>query len=168
MKASAAFSETLRAVDARADGAVRDISFGREKIIIRRRLGGVDMKVDVPTNAYRGVVLSLVETTVGRTYYRISLAHRDPELAVVLEEAQDDRDIVAEWKAWANLLCLPKLIEREAGVLVSEELRLGVVALGRGWKLRRRGASLSKRRPRQPLRRKVGQNKSVRKSVSTL
>lgn len=145
---------SMRASDARADGATRDISFARGEILIRRRVSGIDMKVGVPASNYRGVVLSLEDQPVGQTLYRIRLAHRDPDLDVTLHEARDDRDIVAEWKFWARRFLLPKFIEREPGHLEGAERMLGAVTLGRGGIRRRRGATLTKRRPRMPLRRK--------------
>ena len=145
---------SMRASDARADGAVRDISFARGEILIRRRVRGIDMKVGVPAATYRGVVLSLVDLPSGQTFYRVRLAHRDPDLDVTLHEARDDRDIVAEWKFWARRFLLPKFIEREPGNLEGAERMIGAVTLGRGATRRRRGATLSKRRPRLPLRRK--------------
>jgi hypothetical protein len=149
MKASTAFSESFRSADARADGATRDVLLERDRILIRRRVDGVKMKLGVPLSAYHGVVLSLLETAAGRTFYRI----RDADLIVVLDEALDDRDVVAEWKLWAKVLAKPKFIERTPGCLLGEEVRMGALALGRGSSLRRRGSSLAKRKPRNIKRR---------------
>lgn len=146
----------LRAGDARADGAQREIILARENVLIRRRVSGVDMRVDVPARAYRGVVLSMCETAAGAAFYRISLWHRDPELAVTLQEAADDRDVVADWRSWARFFRLPELVERAPGRIESAQPTLGAVSLGRGAQLRRRGAALSKRRPRLLMRRKPG------------
>jgi hypothetical protein len=156
MQTTTAATGSMRAKDARADGAVRDISFARGEILIRRRVGGIEMKVGVPAANYRGVVLSLVDLADGRVFYRIALCHRDPDLNITLHEAHDDRDIVAEWKFWAKRFCLPKFIEREPGRLEGAERMLGPLTLGRRGQNRRRGAALSKRRPRAPLRRKPG------------
>ena len=58
-------------------------------------------------------------------------------------------------RAWAAYFALPKLVEREPGRFETAETQLGAVAIGRGLKLRRRGATLSKRRPAIRLRRRV-------------
>ncbi len=156
MQASAVCTETFRAGDARADGASREISFGRGQVLIRREIHGIKMRVGIPALAYQGVVLSLLVSPAGHSLYRIGLRHNDPDLCVTLREAQDDGDIVAEWKHWARIFALPKFIEREPGLLEGGEPMLGALTLGRGLRLRRRGAALSKRRPRAPLRRKPG------------
>ena len=75
---------------------------------------------------------------------------------MTLQEALDDHDIVADWHAWAKYFGLPKLVEREPGALEGCGEAIGAIVTGRGSKLRRRGAALSKRRPRILQRRKVG------------
>ena len=140
--------------DARADGAQREIVLARESVLIRRRVGGIEMKLDVPARAYRGVLLSLDATASGEAVFRLRLLHRDPDLAVTLCEALDDRDIVADWTSWARFFGLPKLVERKRGEIECAEATCGGVWLGRAWKLRRRNATLSKRRPKAAMRRK--------------
>ena len=101
MTATAETTKFMRASDARADGAVREVGFARGEILIRRRVHGIEMKLGVPAPNYKGVVLALLATDSGQSFYRVSLAHRDPDLSVTLHEAHDDSDIVAEWKFWA-------------------------------------------------------------------
>lgn len=142
--------------DARARDCERDIELAPERITIRRTINGVAMKVAIPSTAYRGIVLSLLMGATGRTHYRVSLWHTDADLRVSLFDASDDHDVVAEWKRWAAFFNLPKFIEREAGRLEGEEKRVGATAIGPREGLRRRSATLSKRRPRAFLRRKSG------------
>ena len=59
MSALAKPATELRANDVRADGAQREIMLAREHVLIRRRVSGIEMRLDVPSGAYRGVVLSL-------------------------------------------------------------------------------------------------------------
>jgi hypothetical protein len=143
------------AADRRADGAVRNVAIERRQVIIERRVAGIAMRIGIAASAYRGVALSLGSTRSGTTFYRVSLVHRDPDLGVELYAARHDRDVVAEWRAWATYFALPKLVEREPGRFETAEIQLGAVAIGHGLKLRRRGAALSKRRPRIRLRRRV-------------
>lgn len=143
----------LVAVDRRADGAVREVAIARRRVFIARRIAGIDMRIAVATSAYRGVALSLATTAAGASFWRVSLVHRDPDLGVELYSACDDRDVVAEWQAWASYFALPKLIERAAERFEIAETQLGAVMIGHGLKRRRRGAALSKRRPRIRLRR---------------
>ena len=125
-----ATTASMRASDARADGAVRDISFARGEILIRRRVHGIEMKVGVAASAYRGVVLSLVDLPSGQALYRIRLAHRDADLDVTLHEAADDRDIVAEWKFWAKRFALPKFILPPVEIIDIQGVNLSFCRLG--------------------------------------
>ena len=143
------------AADRRADGAKRNVSIERRHVLIERRVAGIAMRIGLAASAYRGVALLLDATRSGAAFYRVSLVHRDPDLTVELYAAHHDRDVVAEWQAWAAYFVLPKLVEREPGRFETAEATLGAVAIGRGLRLRRRGAILSKRRPRIRLRRRV-------------
>ncbi len=142
--------------DARADGGERHVALAQEEILIDRSMNGVRMRLRLPTRAYRGVALSLDETPTGRAIYRVSLWHNDRDFRITLQEALDDRDIVAQWKSWASYFGLPKFIERTPGQLEGAEIRLGQLAIGAARVQRRRGAAISKRRGRLPLRRKPG------------
>ncbi len=143
--------------DPRADGGVRDVAIDRRDIVIARRLAGVRMRIRLATRAYRGVVLAVAETSGGRALFRISLLHADRDFDVVLHEAFDDRDVLAEWRYWGSFFGLPKFIERDHGELTGADQMIGDVALGHAIPLRRRGAAMSKRRGRLRLRRKMGE-----------
>ena len=51
----------------------------------------------------------------GGFVYELRLAHRDPDLSVLLAEAQDESRIWAEWRASAGFFGLPALVERNEG-----------------------------------------------------
>ncbi|MBM3608614.1 MAG: hypothetical protein FJX29_09215 [Alphaproteobacteria bacterium] len=140
----------------RADGARRSLRCDRSSISIARKVRGIQMNLNVPARSYFGVVLSVLADGQGAPFYRISMPHADPDLAICLYESSSDEDIVAIWKAWANYFQLPKLLEREAGELESGEAWLGHVALGAAHKWRRRGSQLRKRRSRMSARRRTG------------
>jgi hypothetical protein len=142
--------------DLRADGGERQVALGRTEVFIERSLQGVRMRVRLPTRAYRGVVLTLAETSSERALYQVSLWHPDHDFNIVLHEAHDDGEIIATWKSWATYFALPKFIERSPGQLEGAETRVGEVAMGTAPVRRRRGATLSKRRARLPMRRKTG------------
>jgi len=103
--------------DQRADGGERDVTLTRQRVTIRRRYAGVGMKIAVPTQAYRGVVLSLEEGARGRAHFRVTLRHDDPDLSVILTEAFDETQILADWRAWADFLTQRPLVERDSGAL---------------------------------------------------
>ena len=156
----------LRQADRRADDGARDVFIDQAEVIIARRVSGVRKRIRLGARAYRGVVLTLDRDEAGRDAFRVSLWHPDRDFSVTLDEASDDSNIVASWKAWAAYLGLPKFIERQPGQLEGAERRLGALALGSARVLRRRGGTIAKRRGRQPLRRKVGDGSRSRDVIS--
>jgi hypothetical protein len=149
--------ETRRfaASDPRADGRRRDVRLDGDKVAIDRIVGGVAMRVTVPTSAYRGVALRVVDAREDGFTYEIRLVHADPDLSVALAETSDDSDIQAEWRLWARVLGLPALIERAEGYDEPDQEMLGRVAI-RPPEPRRRGKTILSRRPRFLARRKLG------------
>jgi hypothetical protein len=145
----------IEAADPRAEGRRRVVLLARDRIVIARCVAGVFMHIAMPPEAYRGVVLRLRVMEDGLFQYEVSLAHRDPDLSVTLQQAQDDSEIRAEWRLWANFLGLPTLIEREEGRTEPDAPRLGGVAITNA-EPRRRGRTITSRRPRFLTRRKVG------------
>ena len=154
-KPGAAEPRRIETSDPRAEGRRRVVLLARDRVTIARCVAGVFMHIAMPADAYRGVVLSLRTLEDGVFQYEISLAHRDPDLSVTLQQADDDSEIRAEWRLWANFLGLPTLVEREEGSAEPEAARLGGVALA-GPAARRRGKTINMRRPRFLTRRKTG------------
>ncbi len=103
------------APDPRADGRRRFVRLDGDKVAIDRVVGGVFMRVTVPTSAYRGVALRVVDAREDGFAYEIRLVHLDPDLGVTLAETNDDSEIQAEWRLWARALGLPALVERAEG-----------------------------------------------------
>jgi hypothetical protein len=143
------------APDPRADGRRRFVRLDGDKVAIHRVVGGVFMRVTVPTSAYRGVALRIVDARDHGFSYEIRLVHADPDLSVALAETSDDSDIQAEWRLWARVLGLPALVERAEGGDEPDQELLGRVAI-RPPAPRRRGKTILSRRPRFLVRRKLG------------
>lgn len=141
--------------DRRADEGERRVRVGRRDVLIHRRLAGVAMVISVPVRAYRGVALDIEPQGDGGASYRLSLAHHDPDLDIVLTETADGGAVSADWKYWASYLDLPRLSSK-GGELESLDPRLGEVAF-RGALERRRNGSVQQRRPRFATRRKTGE-----------
>lgn len=137
--------------DWRADGGARRIRVTRSDILISRRFSGVDMMIAVPVPAYRGVALDVVEGLDGAPCYRLSLAHRDNDLDVILTETDDSGDAAADWKFWAAWLGLPRLAV-EDGELAPVDAATGPLAGSQ----RRNNAAVRQRRPRFLTRRRTG------------
>ncbi len=140
--------------DPRADNRGRVIDVAREAVTIHRTVARVAMTIHVPATAYRGVALRLSGLSGGGAC-EVRLAHRDPDLCVLLTEGDDQAAIEARWRAWARFFGLPALVERiEAGAL---EASLEVVEIEpRRPRPRRGGKASTPRRPRFLARRKVG------------
>ena len=136
--------------DLRADGGERWISLEPGRVLIERRFAGIEMRVGVPAKAYLGVALSIDALPNGQRTHRLYLAHQDRELDVNLPSSSGDA--VADWKHWARFFCAPRLGERFDGELEAvAETSLPLMSAPR-----RRGAILTRRRPRFSMRRKLG------------
>jgi hypothetical protein len=139
--------------DPRADRGRRDIAISGTHVTIRRRVAGVDMHVALALSAYQGVALCLVPGADEALVFQVRLVHPDTDLTVVLDEALDDRNIIADWRLWSRVLNLPALVERSVGRYETAESTPehcdGDLALPR----RRRAA---KTRPNFLARRKMG------------
>ncbi|MGO9005257.1 MAG: DUF6101 family protein [Beijerinckiaceae bacterium] len=140
---------TCAAPDLRAEGGVRTVFLDQRCIRIERVFAGVKMRLAVPVDSYRGVVLSCDEKDEQRLY-RVTLAHRDCEFSVVLHVATDWTDVLSIWQRWARFFAQPAIFSEEAEQ--SEKL-LRTAAPARQ---RRRNATLAKRRPRILNRRRPG------------
>ncbi len=141
--------------DARADGQRRQIDVSRERVVIRRSVGGVPMTINLSTRAFRGVSLRLRETGEIGHGFEVALAHHDADLSVVLARYAEEGDVLAAWREWARFFDLPTLVERRLGEDEPEKPMLGRVAACPA-SPRRRGKWINARRPRFLARRKVG------------
>lgn len=139
--------------DPRADERRRVVLLARDRVVIARSVAGVFMHIAMRPKAYLGVVLRLNAMQNGIFHYEIRLAHRDPDLCITLHEANDDSEIRAEWRLWARFLGLPTLVEREEG---NAEPEASGQPSGARATARRRGRTITSRRPRFLTRRKTG------------
>ena len=94
------FSIARHAADPRADGGRRLVRVGATAVTIERSLGGVRMRVGVPTAAYRGLFIA-VQAPSGRA--TLSLRHEDSELDVVLGSGEAE-DVARSARAWSRVL----------------------------------------------------------------
>lgn len=137
--------------DQRADEGKRQVRVTRNDIVIARRFEGISMMVSVPVRTYRGVALAVEAAEGGGAAYRLSLAHQDPDLNIVLTETRDSSAVAADWKYWSAYLDLPRLSQEEGDMTPVD------AAKGAGPGIaRRRNANVAKRRPRFLSRRKTG------------
>lgn len=107
--------DALQAGDSRADNRRRSVLLSRERVTIDRSYRGIAMRLSVPVSAYMGVCVGVRAGEQGGFVYELRLAHRDPDLSVLLTEAVDETRIWADWRASAGYFGLPALVERNDG-----------------------------------------------------
>ncbi len=107
--------------DQRADGGTRTIRMSPRGIRIDRALGGVKMRLAVPIEAYRGVILTR-EDKLQRRFYRLTLDHADADLSITLSRATDIAALIEPWSDWARFFAKPALLDSKIGA--DPEVRL--------------------------------------------
>jgi hypothetical protein len=147
--------------DTGLDGAAAEaaVLLDRERIRICRTLpSGIPMVMQLPLAAFEGVAIRF-EASPGYTpdglRAVLELRHTDPHLSVPLGFADDVRDMIADWRAWARVLALPLLVTEADDSLTTVESRIGAVEATPA-KPRRRRSVLAQRRPRFLVRRRTG------------
>lgn len=131
---------------------------GRMVQVCRRLPSGIPMAMRLPMAAFEGVAVRMCADPAdpdGEGLVILELLHRDPHLSLPLSVARDLDDVVADWKAWARVLMLPKLLVEIDGSWRAIDTRIGAVDVA-PVKPRRRRSVLAGRRPRFLTRRKVG------------
>jgi hypothetical protein len=131
----------LIAPDRRSDNGRRLIAVTRHYVLIERHVGGVKMRIAVPIAAFRGVALTPRHRGSGCEHV-VSLAHRDLDLCVELEAANDGAAMALRQQHWAGYL--------NSCVLAADTARPT---------RRRRGSAVAKRRSRFLGRRKPGDSR---------
>jgi len=143
--------------DARADGGTRLVELHRQHVIVRRAVSGMSMAVNLPVHAFLGVALHVRTPRLTQPgQVAVVLEHRDPGLSLPLYVATDAIDIVAEWHSWASVLSLPLLVVDPDGALREAFPQVGPLRVSAPADRRRRHGAVRQRRPRFPLRRKLG------------
>ena len=135
----------LQASDGRADNRRRSVLLSRERVTIDRSYRGIAMRLSVPVSAYQGVCVGVRTAENGGFVYELRLSHRDPDLSVLLTEAQDESLIWAEWRASAGFFGLPALVERNDGPEVWGALAAPGAGHDRRVKRRRRPGIVTRR-----------------------
>lgn len=140
------------ASDEAADGREREIELHRERVVLRRSVGGMRMALNMPLSAFTGVTLRM-QAEPGAV--AIVLAHKDPGLALPLSVTADADDAMADWRSWGEVLGLPLLVEDNGGAREAFA-RIGQLRIARPRPRRRRRSALKRRRPSILMRRLPG------------
>lgn len=126
---------SFAALDARADGGIRQIELHRERVVLRRAVLGMRMAVNVRVSDFLGVALRGIKES-----QMLVLLHRDPSLTIPLCVSEDQNEIADAWLMWSELFALPQL---------QDEAREPAPR-------RRRRNAIRMRRPKFLMRRRVG------------
>ena len=124
------------AQDMRADGGIRQVELHRERVILRRAVGGMRMAVNVRVSDFLGIASRGLDDA-----RMLVLLHRDPALSIPLCISADTDEIEAAWLLWCEIFALPQLPE----VKPCEPAQR-----------RRRHNAIKARRPKFLVRRRVG------------
>ena len=143
--AAGGFTPAVQGITTAGD---RRVEIGSDWITIRRDICGIEARVNVPTQSYRGIVLRAPRE--GRPF-ELALTHIDSSLEVVIARTHDDSDLIATWRGYGRMLALPLLAEDARGRLQAMEAGGGEAPFAR-----RHGSPLKNRRPRFLARRKTG------------
>jgi Family of unknown function (DUF6101) len=147
----------FEAADEAADERRRVVDLFRERVVLRRSVGGMRMALNMPVASYRGVAIRLYGDTGGLpSAIAVVLEHADPALSLPLYTAAGTDDIVAEWQSWGRVLGLPLLVAERDGSLREPFARLGAVRIEPPTWRRRRRSAIARRRPSRLLRRRPG------------
>ncbi len=144
------------ALDAGADGQMRQVELDRDRVILKRAVRGMRMKIRLPVEAFIGITLAS-GSGCGSTA-SIVLDHADPDLSVPLLDETALEDAASVWRAWGRVLGLPLWRRDPDGEssMVQAGRRNLIQAAGSARRTRR--ATIRKRRPSILLRRKPGRH----------
>jgi hypothetical protein len=148
---------SFTAHDSAADEHVRFVELHRQRVVLRRAVGGMRMALNLPIQSYLGIAIRMLppqETVPGAI--AVILAHRDPALSLPLMVAPDGDEVIAEWQAWARVLALPLLVTDRDGSLREAFPRIGQLRIAAPTVRRRRHSPIKTRRPSILLRRRHG------------
>jgi hypothetical protein len=145
--------------DARADGGTRTVELHRQRVIVRRAVAGMTMAVNLPVRSFLGVALHVrPPLAMDAGEVAVILEHLDPGLSLPLYAATDGVDIVAEWRAWAQVLGVPLLVVEPDGALREAFPQFGPLRVAAPAARRRRRGAIRRRRPSILRRRGPGRS----------
>lgn len=123
--------------DVRADGGVRQVELHRERVVLRRRVAGMRMAVNVRVSDFLGIGLRGLDSDA----QMLALIHRDPSLTIPLAISADRAELDTASVMWSEIFALPLLPEEKRAEPAARRRRRNVIA---------------KRRPRFLVRRRAG------------
>ena len=146
----------VEAADETADERRRVVDLHRERVVVRRSVGGMRMALNLPVAAFREIAIRLNGNAhEPPTAIDVVLEHGDPALSLPLFSSAATDDIVAEWQTWGRVLGLPLLIAERDGSLREPFARIGALRIEAPTWRRRRRSVITRRRPALLMRRRI-------------
>ncbi|MFT0859567.1 DUF6101 family protein [Ancylobacter sp. G4_0304] len=146
----------FQSLDPNADAGARLVELHPTRIVLRRRLSGVPMRIEMELSRYEGVAVALLDPEGEDDGVAVVLVHADPGLSVTLYSAPGIDDVVAQWRGWSGALGLPMLVTGEDGTRRPAYPMLGRLVVSAAKLRRRRRGGLKHRRPSVFQRRSLG------------
>lgn len=147
----------FNARDERADGGLRQIQMTRSRVIIKRAIQTIRMVLNVRVDEYFAITLRAARPEDNMSgAWVLWLEHQDRSLSVPLFVSADGDEIRQAGVMWADFFQRPDLIDTGGiGAMPDPLVPLDYAPAPR----RRRRNAIRNRRPRFPMRRKIGSPK---------
>jgi len=142
--------------DGGADDHIRSVELHHDRLVMRRRVAGTPMRLELPLADYAGIAVRLLDPYGDDEGISLVLEHEDPALAVTLYSAGHADDVVAQWRRWSAELGRPMLMTHADGRLEPAYPMLGRLTVAEDKPRRRRRGALKGRRPTVYRRRAAG------------
>ncbi len=148
--------------DRNRQAATQSVYIDKQQVIVKRRIADdIPLTVIIPTRQFDGIAAEIGEPGAEQEMAaRLVLRHRDPQLCLPLLVDEGMEDIVADWRAWSCYLGLPMVIVNTDGTVRPVNRLLGRLQICDAMP-RRMPASVTSRRPRFLVRRKVGRSSMI-------
>ncbi len=138
--------------------SVAAVWLDRDRVVVRRPIGGVEATLACPIRMFRGVAVRMtVDPATEALRTEIELMHADSAMSLPLasvEDLGDAEDVAADWQAWGKALGLPLLIVDHDGS-IREAAPGPISGPASAPRSRRALAAVKRRRPRFLKRRKM-------------
>jgi Family of unknown function (DUF6101) len=145
------------AADAGADGHKRDVELHRERVVVRRAVGGMQMSLNMPVSNFLGVAMRVLPPSGdAQAAVALVLEHADPSLALPLFVSCDSTDLTEQWQSWSSVLGVPQIVDDLEGGWRQPFADNETLATAEPCSRRRRRSAMKRRRSSFLMRRGTG------------
>lgn len=108
---------SINAADPVADGGGREIGISRDGVELRRSVRGVQMRVQLPFNEFKGISVRVIALADCEPVIFLSLEHHDDALSILLQASEDSDECAEAARKWSRITGCPILIADREGRL---------------------------------------------------